>query len=229
MPHRARWWAFAPSVVVTLWHLETLLPGIAHSDAAEVVSKLLLMPALAVGVLAVWRGPRRMRFGLLLAALFFSWLGDEAGVFFRMLPEVPTMVGFFALAHIGYIWLFTRHLKQRRLPWWTLVFAVWWVAMIGVLWPRLGSLAIPMAVYGLILGSMATTAAATTPLIAAGGAVFLLSDSMLAFQLFPPTPLGAWSDLAVMTAYCLGQLLIAVGVVLAPAHRRTRVDTPVAA
>jgi len=164
-----------------------------------------------------------------MAALLFSWLGDEAGVFFRMLPEVPTMVGFFALAHVAYIWLFTRHLKQRRLPGWTLVFAAWWIAMIGTLWPRLGPLAVPMAVYGLILGSMATTAAATTPLIATGGVVFLVSDSVLAFQLFPPTPLGEWSDLAVMTAYCLGQLLIAVGIVLAPAPQPARAQTPVTA
>lgn len=229
MPSRARWWAFAPYVVVTLWHLETLLPGIAQPGTAELVSKLLLMPTLAIGVAAVWRGVRGMRFGLLMAALLFSWLGDEAGVFFRMLPEVPTMVGFFALAHVAYIWLFTRHLKQRRLPGWTLVFAAWWIAMIGTLWPRLGPLAVPMAVYGLILGSMATTAAATTPLIATGGVVFLVSDSVLAFQLFPPTPLGEWSDLAVMTAYCLGQLLIAVGIVLAPAPQPARAQTPVTA
>jgi uncharacterized membrane protein YhhN len=101
--------------------------------------------------------------------------------------------------------------------------------MIGVLWPRLGALAVPMAVYGLILGAMAATSAATTPLIAIGGAVFLLSDSLLAFQLFPPTPLGAASDVAVMTAYCLGQLLIAVGVLRAPARHRAPDAAPAVA
>jgi uncharacterized membrane protein YhhN len=169
------------------------------------------------------------RFVLLFVAIVFSWLGDEAGVFFGALPTVPTMVGFFALAHVFYIWLFTRHLKQRRLPWWTLIFAVWWVAMIAVLFPRLGALAVPMMAYGLILGAMATTAAATTRLITVGGLVFLLSDSLLAFQLFPPTPLGEWSDVAVMTAYCAGQLLIAVGVILAPARQTAPRPAPVAA
>ncbi|KHK99123.1 hypothetical protein LK09_03645 [Microbacterium mangrovi] len=222
MPSRARWWAFAPYVVVTLWHLVTLVPGMPTASPAETISKMLLMPALALGVAVSGIRIRGARGVLLYAAIAFSWLGDEAGTFFGMLPEVPTMVGFFALAHICYIWLFTRHLRQRRLPWWTLVYAAWWIVMIGVLWPRLGALAVPMAVYGLILGAMATTSVATTRLIATGGAVFLLSDSLLAFQLFPPTPLGAWSDVAVMTAYCAGQLLIAVGVLRAPARAALR-------
>lgn len=226
MPSRARWWAFAPYVVVSLWHLVVLLPGMPASDLAVTVSKLLLMPTLALGVVFSGRLTNGARSVLLLAAIAFSWLGDEAGLFFGALPTVPTMVGFFALAHVFYIWLFTRHLKQRRLPWWTLIYAVWWVVMIGVLWPRLGTLAVPMAVYGLILGAMAATSAATTTLIATGGAVFLLSDSLLAFQLFPPTPLGAWSDIAVMTAYCLGQLLIAVGVLRAPARVTARGPAP---
>lgn len=229
MPSRARWWAFAPYVVVSLWHLVVLLPGMPASDLAVTVSKLLLMPTLALGVVFSGRLTNGARSVLLLAAIAFSWLGDEAGLFFGALPTVPTMVGFFALAHVFYIWLFTRHLKQRRLPWWTLVYAVWWVAMIAILLPRLGSLAVPMMVYGLILGSMAATAAATTRLIAAGGAVFLLSDSLLAFQLFPPTPLGAWSDVAVMTAYCAGQLIIAIGVILAPVRQAASRPAPVAA
>jgi uncharacterized membrane protein YhhN len=229
MSPRARWWAFAPYVAVTVWHLVTLLPGMPASGPAETISKMLLMPTLALGVALSGLHIRGARAVLLFGALLFSWLGDEAGAFFGMLPEVPTMVGFFALAHLCYIWLFTRHLKQRRLPWWTLVYALWWVVMIGVLWPRLGALAVPMAVYGLILGMMAATSAATTTLIAIGGAVFLLSDSLLAFQLFPPTPLGAGSDVAIMTAYCLGQLLIAVGVLRAPARLAARRASPAVA
>ena len=234
MSSRVRWWAFVPYVAVTVWHLATLLPGMpasgpAETFSAETISKLLLMPTLALGVALSGIALRGARAVLLYAAIVFSWLGDEAGTFFGMLPEIPTMVGFFALAHVCYIWLFTRHLAQRRLPWWTLVYAAWWIIMIGVLWPRLGSLAVPMAVYGLILGAMAATSAATTTLIATGGAVFLLSDSLLAFQLFPPTPLGAASDVAVMTAYCLGQLLIAVGVLRAPVRNHAPDPAPAAA
>jgi len=41
-----------------------------------------------------------------------------------------------------------------------------------------------------------------------------------------PTPLGPWSDLAVMAAYTVGQLLIAVGTILAPARAATRLGGP---
>src|SRR5690606_33767001 len=111
---------------------------------------------------------------LLLVALVFSWLGDGAGAFFPDGPELPLMLLFFGLAHIAYIVLFIRLLRVRRLPRWTLVYAVWWIAMVLVLAPHAGGLLIAVAVYGLLLGGTAVFAARCHPLVVVGSVFFLI-------------------------------------------------------
>src|SRR6478736_3770781 len=120
-------WAFTPYAIVSVVHVILL----AIDSPAAGPTKILLMPLLAVPLIVFAR-----RIGsppatwLLAAALLFSWLGDSAGAFFPALPELPLMLGFFGLAHLAYIALFLRLLAQRPLPWWTLVYAVWWIAML---------------------------------------------------------------------------------------------------
>ena len=80
--------------------------------------------------------------------------------------------------------------------------------MIAVVGPHAGGLLIAVAVYGLVLGGTAAFAARCHPLIAVGGAFFLASDTLLAFRLFLPSGLPAWSSPAVMLTYTLGQGLI---------------------
>ena len=50
--------------------------------------------------------------------------------------------------------------------------------------------------------------------IAWGGVFFLASDTILAFRLFMPDAMPAWTSPLVMITYCLGQGLIAAGVVV---------------
>src|SRR5690606_24735848 len=73
---------------------------------------------------------------LLIGAIAFSWLGDGAGAFFPDGPELPLMLLFFGIAHIGYITVFQRFARVRRLPWWTLVYVAWWVGMLAALGPH---------------------------------------------------------------------------------------------
>ncbi|MBP3978844.1 lysoplasmalogenase family protein [Microbacterium sp. BLY] len=204
-------WAFVPYVAVSLVHV--VLLALDHDLAGP--SKLLLMPLLAVPVLV---SARRIRppvtAALLLIALLFSWLGDGAGALFPTAPELPLMLGFFGLAHVAYILLFARHLARRRLPWWTTVYAVWWLAMIVVLGPHTGGLLAAVGLYGLLLAGTAAFAARCDPLVAVGGAFFLASDTILAFRLFLPDALPAWSSPAVMLTYTLGQGLIVAGALL---------------
>ncbi|WKT88255.1 lysoplasmalogenase family protein [Microbacterium maritypicum] len=201
-------WAFLPFVVISIIHVVLL----ATDNPFAAPTKLLLMPMLAIPVLVVARHltPRITMF-LLLAALLFSWLGDGAGAFFPAGPELPLMLLFFGIAHVAYILLFVRHLSTRRMPWWALVYAAWWVAMIALLGPHTGGLLVAVALYGLILGATAAFSARCHPLVAVGGAFFLASDTILAFRLFLPDSLPSWSSPAVMLTYVIGQGLIIAG------------------
>jgi uncharacterized membrane protein YhhN len=112
-------------------------------------------------------------------------------------------------------------------PAWALVYALWWVALLAILWPTLGALLIPVAVYGLVLGGTAVAASRCHPLVATGGAFFLASDTILAFRLFMPDAMPGWTSPLVMLTYCLGQGLIAAGVIVADRLQQSRaaVDT----
>lgn len=176
-------------------------------------TKLTLMPLLAVPVLAA--APRlhpRTVIALLLAALTFSWLGDGAGTFFPHGPELPLMLLFFGIAHIAYIALFLRYTRVRRMPWWTLIYAAWWIGMVIFLGPHTGGLFFAVAAYGLVLAGTAATSARGNTVIAWGGAFFLASDSILALRLFLDG-MPAWTSPAVMLTYTLGQGLIIAGAI----------------
>ncbi len=206
---------FVPYAAVSAVHIVALA---IDDEALARPTKLMLMPLLAVG--ASWSSRRRdIRIGLLLIAIGLSWMGDGAGVFFSPWPELPVMLVCFGLAHLAYIWLFLRHLTTRRLPTWTIIYAAWWAGMLIVLWPHLGALAWAVAAYGLVLGGTAASAARCRPMIAVGGAFFLASDTLLAFRLFLPDAMPGWTSPLVMLTYCLGQGLIAAGVVRARGRR----------
>ncbi|MFK0241983.1 lysoplasmalogenase family protein [Microbacterium sp. NPDC090281] len=205
-------WAFLPFVVVSVLHVVFLAAG----NPLAGPTKLLLMPMLAVPVLVSARRLRpRTTLFLLLAALAFSWLGDGAGAFFPWAPELPLMLLFFGIAHVAYIVLFARHLAIRRMPWWALVYAAWWIAMIMFLGPHTGGLLLGVAVYGLVLGGTAAFSARCHPIVAVGGAFFLASDTILALRLFLPDSLPSWSSPAVMITYTIGQGLIVAGALIA--------------
>lgn len=220
------WWAFAPYALLSLVHTGALAAG---SDLAG-PTKLWLMPLLALPVLLTASALRpRIVPILLLVALLSSWLGDGAGTFFPGGPELPLMLGFFGLAHLAYIVLFLRVLRRRRMPWWTLTYAAWWIAMILALGPHTGPLLLAVAAYGLVLGGTAALAARCSPIIAWGGAFFLLSDTILAFRLFLPDAMPAWTSPAVMLTYTLGQGLIVAGALLAQRAEAQRAGAPRAA
>ncbi|MEU0480547.1 lysoplasmalogenase [Streptosporangium sp. NPDC006013] len=170
------------------------------------VTKALLMPLLAAWVLAR-RGPR-----LLVAALLLSWGGDVAleidGLFLAGMA-------LFAGAHVCYVtWLVREGALQvlRRRPAIPVVYGVLWAGMIFVLWPGLGDLRLPVAVYSLLLTATAVTAAGLGPRIGAGGALFLLSDALIAFGL-ADLPRPPMTGLVIMATYVAAQYLLASGIV----------------
>ncbi|KQP70976.1 hypothetical protein ASF40_03885 [Microbacterium sp. Leaf288] len=222
---RRLWIGFVPYIAVSIAHVAALAVG---SDAVAAPTKLALMPLLGLAVVwGAWGSRWTPTHTLLVVALVLSWLGDGAGTFVPWLPTVPMMLVFFGLAHLCYIWLFWRKLAVRRAPLWAAVYAVWWVVLLAVLWPHLGGLAIAVAIYGLVLGGTAFAASRCHPLIVWGGVFFLTSDSVLAFRLFTPDAMPDWTSPLVMLTYCLGQGLIAAGV-LVSVRARNAVETPVA-
>ncbi|WP_262848076.1 lysoplasmalogenase [Mumia quercus] len=197
------------NVFVALSVVHVALVGL-DAGPVESVTKALLVPALAVWVVAVG-GPR-----LLVAALFFSWIGDVAleidGLF------LLGMAGF-ALAHVCFVTWFVRNgaLEGLRRRWWVvLVGLAAWGVTIASLWGPLGEeepgLRAPILVYSLLLTATAVTAFGVSVVAGVGGALFLLSDTLIALDIAGmsrPEPGGVW----VMVTYLVAQLLLAVGIV----------------
>ncbi|NLG48072.1 lysoplasmalogenase [Gordonia sp. (in: high G+C Gram-positive bacteria)] len=204
--------AWALYVIVAVVHVVAL----AVESPIAGPTKLLLMPFLAVPVVMTAGSTRsRATTALLLFALLFSWLGDGAGTFFPGGPELPLMLGFFGVAHLVYIVLFVRVIPSRRQPRWTLVYVCWWIAMLAVVGPHAGGLFVALAMYGVVLAGTAATAARSNAVVAIGGALFLVSDSLLAFRIFLPDAAPGWFGPAVMATYAAGQGLIVFGVLRA--------------
>lgn len=181
-----------------------------HFEVLRVVTKPLLMPALAWWVLCR-RGPRP-----LVAALLCGCGGD---VLLDVGGTVPFLLGMgsFAAGHVCYLRLFTR-LGSFRGPR-TAVrvrcagYGAVWAALVVSLWPGLDAgMRVPVALYSVLLTAMAAGAYGAGPLARAGGLLFLLSDSLIATDLadWPLLPgHAAW----VMATYLAGQWLLALGVV----------------
>lgn len=228
---------FVPYLALSLVHLVVLSTG---PGWAVTTTKALLMPALALGVVLALRvvrgqlarpdGGVRPRLGatpwLLLAGIACSWGGDVALAF----PGDGWFVvglGSFLAAHLAYLAMFigmrrdgidgARMPRRHRLvPVWALVvYPLWYLGFLALLGPHTGALLVPVAAYGLALGAMAALAAGHGPLLATGGALFVVSDSVLGLGRFLPGYDFPLHDAAVMVSYLAAQGLIALGVVVA--------------
>jgi uncharacterized membrane protein YhhN len=166
------------------------------------------------GVLSAARSGSSTRYaGAIAAGLAASLAGDA----FLMLPSDLFLAGLlaFLIAHLCYLIAFTADvgLAERRLPF--VVYAALGATLLAVLW-RSASPRVAVVVYSSALCAMAAQALARwqvlrTPaaaLAAAGAAVFVVSDSLLAMGRFRgPVPHGGvW----VLATYYLAQTLIAI-------------------
>lgn len=204
--------AFAPYLVASIAHLLLQYVGPAWSVTA---TKALLMPLLALAVVLASRRSGAGLPALLLAGIGLSWGGDVLLTFPGDLWFVAGLASFLA-AHVAYIVLFLRMPRaRRRPPVWAIVYPLWVVAMLAILLPGAGALAVPVIAYALVIGTMAVSASLHGGWIALGGALFVVSDSVLAMGRFLPGYEFAAHDFAVMSTYLAAQGLIAYGVLLA--------------
>ena len=204
---------FLPIILVGVIHLAAILlslPGVV------LWTKPLLMPALAIGL--IWAAPERRSPAIVLGvtALVLSAVGDVTLVWF--------VIGltFFLLAHGVYLVLFVTRLAVRRLPGWTVVYAVWLVILLTILAGQTGALLVPVIAYGVVLCAMAAVASRCNAWVAGGGALFVLSDSILAINTFLPDARIPLADFLIMATYLLAQTLIVCGLLR---HEQARLDT----
>lgn len=198
-PERVPWlYAFKPTATVLL--------------AAAVV----LAPRPAV--------PDRYK-GAIAAGLAASLVGDV----FLMLPGDFFLSGLlaFLVAHGCYLIAFAAGVRLAARPLPFVVYAAVGAAVLAVLWPSASPRA-AVAVYSVALCAMAAQAAArwsvlrttAAALAALGAAVFVISDTVLAFGRFRgPVPHGGvW----VLSTYYLAQLAIAGSALRYPRTPETR-------
>ena len=142
---------------------------------------------------------------LLQAALLASAAGD------LLLETDAQLAGMaaFAAAHACYIAVFLANPAQRS--WRVLAaYAALWAALIAVLSPGLDGRRVPVAVYALLLTATAVASRWHNPRSGLGGALFLVSDALIALRMsgrdFPGR--GALT----MSTYAVGQYLLTSGV-----------------
>ena len=82
------------------------------------------------------------------------------------------------------------------------------------------TLLVPVLVYGACLGTMAVLSTGVNQVTAVGGALFLVSDGLIALDAFAPGFALTGHDFWVMSTYVLAQALIVAGVLL----ERARAD-----
>lgn len=184
--------------------------------------KVPLMASLLVGVLLVGLWTNRIviasvrskwAFALLCVAIGFSWFGD-VGLFFAL----ELGVAGFVLAQLTYVALFVGPGRARSLPWWTIPYALVYSPVLALLWGHLGDQGSVIALYGLSQMAVAVLSVGVGRVAAIGGLVFLVSETFLVMRMFVPGWIAwfpdPWQDATIMLLYCIGQGLIAVGVIL---------------
>ncbi|MER7751719.1 lysoplasmalogenase [Kitasatospora sp. NPDC097643] len=204
-------------------HLGAILSG---RPVLQNATKPALMPLLAAHSLASASAAEREAPQLLAPALLLSAGGDVL-LQLKNDPAFLAGMGSFAAAHVCYVTMFVQRgalTDRRRALVVAAAYATAWVGMIGQLWPDLGDLKAPVAGYSLLLASTAVTSAGLGWRTGLGGALFLLSDTLIA------TKLAKWRELPghqfwIMATYVLAQYLLASGI-LRHEHERALEPAP---
>lgn len=190
-----------------------------QKDEWRWLTKPFLMPVLLLVVCISVQRPAARPVVLILTALFFSGCGDvllQANGFF--LPGLFT----FLLAHIFYIIYFFQIGRARKAflqvhPSLPIAVLLYLLLLLAFLLPHLGPMTVPVIFYSLTIGTMLLMALQTRRQIApvisryflAGALLFVLSDSVLAVNLFV---LKQWQlGSVVMATYAVAQYLIVTG------------------
>ena len=204
--------AFTCFALVAIVHLLGQLAGL---DSVTNPTQWALMPLLALTLWSATRDrPRSRLVQLTLLALGLSWLGDTLPDLAPQDSGFVVMIGFFLLAQLAYIAAFWPHRRRSVLqqPVRAAPYAGVLALLLVACLPGTGDLLVPAVVYGVCLTTMAALSTGLNRPAAVGGAVFLVSDSLIALDAFAPGYDLAGHGFWVMATYVVGQGLIAAGV-----------------
>lgn len=188
-------------------------------DVVVRLTQSLALPLMG-GTWATWpdRRVRGARAGTVYGALAWSWLGDTLPALVPRQAALPVLMVSFLPAQ----WCWTAAMTPARdrnalRP----TSPAWPLPLLGVVGagvavgqrvlPGSGALAPVGALYAVSLATQALAATGTGPLGAAGGSLFMLSDSLIAVQALGGRrlPKGEW---LVMSTYLLAQALLLAAV-----------------
>jgi uncharacterized membrane protein YhhN len=213
-------YGFGIYLVISLVHLAAIL---LKNDALRMFTKPLLMPLLALTIFGY--APKSVSRTLFIGALLFSFSGDLLLMFEHINPLyfIFGLVSFL-LAHILYILFFMgirRNAPAAPRPHLLTIATVlvYGISLLVILWPGLGDLKIPVAVYATVICTMLLSAVAVYPLLhsipamyfLAGALLFVASDSILAFNKFYQP--FSWAALLIMLTYIAAQYCLSKGFV----------------
>jgi uncharacterized membrane protein YhhN len=203
------WLLLGLSVVCSLAYFVTR--GVGPFPASVVIKGLSVSPLALIALRQIAGGDRLLMAG----ALLLSTAGD---VFLGLRGEqwFTYGLGSFLVAHLFYITLFVRNrakpsaITARRVM--ALLLVAFAAAMFIWLWPSLGAMKLAVAAYMCALtgmGVMATLAGVRAWWVAAGAALFIFSDSLIAVGKFK-SPVD-YSDYLIWATYYVAQVCIALG------------------
>ncbi len=222
--------------LLTLTFISALITYIAPLGLVPAGSAFIAKPLTTI-LIILYAWPRGLGTPLLrrwvLTGLFFSLLGDVA----LMLPGgfVPGLL-VFLLAHLAYLWAFTRVRKLASWPWSFVGYGLVAAVILAWLWSGIpAALHGPVAAYVICLSAMAAQAGVIGwrargdaaagrrgAVLALGGLLFFCSDGCLAINRFGG-PAG-WADALVLPTYWAAQWCIASW--LAPAATAAAPSSP---
>ncbi|MBK8721555.1 MAG: lysoplasmalogenase [Saprospiraceae bacterium] len=193
---------------------------IAFSESFNFTTKPLLLPWL---LMAVYIFPTIRNRTWLFGALLFSWIGDIL-LLFVYKSQTFFIFGLvsFLIAHLAYILAFKNEIKgyhpKKSLPYFYIILIIGYLlAMWFVLIPTLGGMKIPVILYSIVITTMLAMSiyvdsildSAASKWMILGAILFVLSDSILAFNKFhSPVP---FASLAIMSTYLFAQFALVKG------------------
>lgn len=205
--------ALAAFLVVALVHLGA--QATAPDGLIAGITQVCLMPALAWVLHASTPDPKSRLVRLVLVALGLSWVGDTIP---RFIPDgtnldLALMLGAFVLAQLVYVVAFAPFVGRsilRTRPKLLIPYALALLVVLGVT-AGAGSFFVGVVVYGVVIVTMAILATGLDRIAGIGGALFMVSDALIAVRAFGGLAVPH-HDLWVMLTYVLAQAMIVMAV-----------------
>lgn len=180
------------------------------------ITQVLLMPALAWVLHASTPDPKSQLVRLVLVGLGLSWLGDTIP---RFIPDgtdldLALMLGAFVLAQLAYVAAFAPFAGRsiiRTRPKLLIPYALVFLAVLGLTAGGTGAFLVGVVVYGMVIITMAILATGLDRIAGIGGALFMVSDALIAVRAFGGLAVP-YHELWVMLTYIVAQTMLVMAV-----------------